>query len=99
MKNLLSNIVKEWVTTNKKYFWKYEVSSFYATYKISILNMPNPSADDIKIKPDSPLFTAPEKKKLCNMIKNCSDKTEFKNNTSFNFQIDYIKDSVRASTI
>ena len=97
MKDTLLNIIKDWVSVNKKLFWKYEVSSFYASYNISIFNMPIPSIDDIKIRPGNQNFTSQKKNQLCSLIKKCSDKLQSKSNSSINIQIDFIKGSVKAS--
>ncbi|MBN2401212.1 MAG: hypothetical protein JXN64_02320 [Spirochaetes bacterium] len=99
MEKKLLTIIKDWVFTNKKIFWKYEVSSFYETYKISIANLPKPSKNDIKVKPNNRLLTDSRKIQLCNSIKKASINKELKNNLCINVKVDYIKDTVVADFI
>jgi len=88
-KKKLSQIVSDWVTNNKKVFWKYEVSSYYKTYMIKITNLPEPSVDDIILSADKRLLSIQQKKQLSDAItKACSQKKAF-NESSIDVEFDY----------
>ena len=97
MRNALLDIISDWVTENKKFFWKYEVSSFYETYKISIANLPKPSNDDITLKSYKRLLNNDQKSALCKKIKNSSIEFENFNDSSISVKVDYVKGVVKAS--
>lgn len=99
MRNSLLDIITEWVIANKKFFWKYEVSSFYETYKISIYNLPAPSNDDIMLKSYKLLLNNDQKTQLCNRIKNAYTETDKLSSSSIIVKVDYIKGVVKAAFI
>jgi hypothetical protein len=72
-KRLLMTIL-DWVKKNKKIFWKYEVSCFYETYKISIHNLPDPGERDISVSPNKKLLSIQQKMQLCDAVKNVCGK-------------------------
>lgn len=74
--NKLSQIVGDWVIKNKKLFWKYEVSSYYCPYKISVFNLPEPSSEDIKVSPYIKMLNNTQKTQLSNAIKKACARTE-----------------------
>ncbi len=100
MKNTLLNIIENWVNVNKKFFWKYEVASYYPTYNINIANMPLPSEEDIRIKSSNRVFRNSQmlnyakKTQLCKDIKKACPKSEVFSNPNINVQIDYIKGTI-----
>ena len=88
-KKRLSEIVSNWVTKNKKVFWKYEVSCFYKTYIIRISNLPEPSVNDILLSANSRLLSDQQKKQLCDVLIKASPRSKALNDSSFDMQIDY----------
>ena len=99
MENKLLDIITEWVSANKKFFWKYEVSSYYETYKISIVNLPAPSYEDIMLKSYKRLLNNDQKTQLCNKIKKTYAKTDKLDVSSINVKVDYVKGAVIAAVI
>lgn len=97
MKNKLLDTIQDWVNENKKIFWKYEVSTFYQTYKISVANLPKPSKEDIKIVSHSQLLNNAQKTQLCGIIKKACAESGILNNSSVNVKIDYVKGAVIAA--
>lgn len=69
-KKKLLMTIHDWVKINKKLFWKYEVSCFYETYKISIHNLPDPGERDISVSPNNKLLSMQQKTQLCDAVKN-----------------------------
>lgn len=69
-KRKLLMTIHDWVKKNKKIFWKYEVSCFYETYKISIHNLPDPRERDISVSPKNKLLSMQQKTQLCDAVKN-----------------------------
>jgi len=99
MKNTLLNIIQDWVDINKKIFWKYEVSSFYQTYKINVSNLPEPSKEDIKVVSNNRMLNNTQKTQLCSVIKKACAKEGILNNSCINVKIDYVKGIVIAAVI
>jgi hypothetical protein len=98
MEKLLSGIVREWVAKNKKEFWKYEVSCFFKTYKITINNLPNPAAEDISVSPKIALQIA-HKTQLSNAIKKALLKSEPPKHTRMDLKVDFINEAVVAAVV
>jgi len=99
MGKTLSNIIRDWVGENIKVFWKYEVSSFYQTYKISIANLPNPSETDISVSSHNKLLNNNQKKQLCNAVKKACTKVTDLDISRVNVKVDYINGIVVADVI
>jgi hypothetical protein len=99
MEKTLSEIIRDWVNANKKVFWKYEVSSFYQTYKINIANLPKPSKEDIKVVSHNRILSNAQKTQLCDIIKKVNTKTDALRKSSIDVQIDYVKGAVIAAVI
>jgi hypothetical protein len=99
MGDALLNIISDWVNENKKFFWKYEVSSHYETYKISIVNLPKPSSKDIVLKSYKLLLNNSQKMQLCNSIKKAYPKTDKLSGSSINVKVDYVSGSVITTLI
>lgn len=99
MEKILSIIIRDWVNANKKAFWKYEVSSYYKTYKISVSNLPKPSKEDISIGWNNRLLDDAQKIQLCKNIKKVCNTKEKLKKTSINVQVDYIKGAVITAVI
>jgi hypothetical protein len=97
MENALLDTIKNWVSINKKVFWKYEVSSFYQTYKIIVGNLPVPSEGDIKVVSNNRLLSNAQKTQLCGVIKKECTKAGAECTSSINVQIDYVKGAVIAA--
>lgn len=97
-KKLLNTIV-DWVGANKRVFWKYEVSCFYKTYKLSVANLPNPSVEDIRVISENRLLNNDQKKKLCTIIKKACSGAGGLNNSRVTFKIDFDNDRVVASAV
>jgi hypothetical protein len=97
--NTLLTIISDWVSANKKSFWKYEVSSYYETYKISIANLPVPSNEDIMLKSYKQFLNKDQKTQLCNKIKKAYAKTDKLRSSSIDVKIDYVKGVVIAAVI
>jgi hypothetical protein len=105
MKNTLLNIIEDWVISNKKIFWKYEVSSYFPTYKINVANLPVPAIEDIKIMSsnrmfnNTPMISSAQKTQLCEVIKKACAKAGELKSSSINIKIDYVKGAVIAAVI
>jgi hypothetical protein len=99
MEKTLSIIIRDWVNANKKSFWKYEVSSYFKTYKISVSNLPKPSKEDITVGWNNRLLNDAQKIQLCNTIKKEYTKTVPLKKSSINVQVDYVKGAVIAAVI
>jgi hypothetical protein len=99
MEKELSKIIRDWVNANKSVFWKYEVASYFKTYKISVTNLPKPSIDDITIGWNNRLLNNAQKTQLCNTIKKVCTKKEALKKSSINVQVDYVKGAVIADII
>ena len=99
MQEKLSNIIGEWVDKNKKSFWKYEVSCFHKTYKISVLNLPNPTAENVKISPDNRSLNNNQKIQLCNAIKKICAKASDINISYIEVKVDYESGDVAATIV
>jgi hypothetical protein len=99
MEKTLSKIIRDWVNTNKKAFWKYEVSSYFKTYKISVVNLPKPSIGDISVGWNNRLLNNAQKTQLCDSIKKVYNKTETLKKSTINVQVDYVKGAVIAAVI
>ena len=83
MEERVLSAIKNWLNENRKIFWKYEVACFYRTYQISIGNMPEPTAGDIKVLNGRNLMNDEQKNRICDVIrkayssiKNLSDKLD-----------------------
>lgn len=97
-KKLLNTII-DWVAANKRIFWKYEVSCFYKTYKLSVNNLPNPAVEDIRVISENRLLNDDQKKKLCSIIKKACSGSSGLNNSRITFKIDFDNDRVVASAV
>jgi len=95
----VSGAIKEWVGANKKVFWKYEVSSYYKSYTISVANLPAPAHGDIKVLSNNRLLTETQKNQLCRAIKKACPKTKEPADFNVNVKIDYEKGQVVAAII
>ena len=98
MEKLISEIVKDWVAKNKKEFWKYEVSCFFKTYKITLNNLPSPSADDISVSPKI-VIPAAQKTQLSNAIKKALLKSEPVKRTRMDLKVDFKNEAVVAAVV
>jgi hypothetical protein len=99
MKKTLSNIIRDWVGENKQIFWKYEVSSFYQTYKIHINNLPDPSEVDVSISSHNRLLNNSQKKQLCSAVKKACTKAAVLDISHIDVKVDYIDGAVVADLI
>lgn len=99
MEKTLSKLIRDWVHDNKEVFWKYEVASFYKTYRISVVNLPKPTKEDIKVVSHNRLLNNAQKTQLCNIIKKMHNKTEELKKSSINVKVDYVKGAVIASVL
>lgn len=99
LEKTLSNTIKEWVGANKKVFWKYEVSSYYKSYTISVANLPKPSEEDIKVLSNNRLLNAAQKKQLCSAITKACPKTETITSRNINVKVDFDKGAVVTAVI
>lgn len=97
-KKLLTSII-DWVGANKRVFWKYEVSCFYKTYKLSVANLPNPEVEDIRVISENRLLNDDQKKKLCSIIKKACSGANGLINSRVTFKIDFDNDRVVASAV
>lgn len=98
-KERLSGVIRDWADKNKKVFWKYEVASFYKTYKMSVANLPEPSIDDIKIPSSRQLLSVQLKTQLCSAIARLCPDSAVLGSSYVNVQIDYVNDAVVAEVI
>lgn len=85
-----SKIVSDWVAKNKKVFWKYEVSCFHETYRISINNLPEPAEKDIAVSPVIRLLNDKQKKQLCDALKNAYAKTGAPAESGIDLKVNFI---------
>ncbi len=93
------NTIKDWANINRKIFWKYEVSAFYQTYKISVSNLPNPLSEDVKVMTKNHLLNNTQKTQLCNVIKKACAKAGVLKDSYIDIKIDYVKGTVIAAFI
>lgn len=98
MEKKLPDVIRDWVEENRKVFWKYEVSCFHKTYKISIGNFPNPTKDDIFVSPNNGSLSK-EKTQLCNAIKKACIKNEASVYSRIDVKVDYADGSVVATVV
>lgn len=98
MEKELPDVVRDWVGENRKVFWKYEVSSFHKTYKISIGNFPNPSQEDIFVSPNTGSISK-EKKQLCIAIKKACAKAEVPSYSRIDVKVDFQDGAVVATLV
>jgi len=96
MKGKISKAVEDWVIKNRKLFWRFEVSYRHKTYRISILNLPEPSPGDIVVQDEKRLLNEDQKKKLSDSIKKVIKKSGSLTDTSVDIQIDYVDGTVVA---
>jgi len=99
MEKKILSIISEWVSVNKKIFWKYEVSSFYKTYVIRVSNLPDPSTGNINVSSNNRLLNDQQKTQLCNAIKKAYAKADVLKNTSIDIRIDYADGAVIAEVV
>ncbi len=90
--NDLLKTIKEWVKTNKKVFWRYEVSCFYKTYVLSIANLPEPEESDIQVVHNKKLLNDEQKKDLCKTIVKACKKMVSLTESKITVQIDYAEE-------
>lgn len=90
----VSTTIREWVGSNKKVFWKYEVSSYYKSYTISVANLPAPSNDDIRVLSHNRLLTDAQKNQLCRAIKKACPEIEEPADVNINVKVDFDKGRV-----
>ena len=98
MTEKLSIIIMDWVVKNISFFWKYEVSSFHKTYKISLDNFPNTSKTDISISPGNRMPDI-KKDQLCSIITKAFSKSWEKQPIKIDLQINYTDGAVTAAVI
>jgi len=98
-KNRLSKIISDWVTKNKKVFWKYEVSCFYKTYSMRISNLPEPSVKDIQLSSINRLVNDQQKKQLCDALTKACARAKTFSSFSIDVQIDYDDGTVIAEVL
>ena len=94
----LSAIVSRWVGKNRKCFWKYEVSCFRKSYKITIRNLPCPSNSDISISPAA-VMSVDEKKKLSDAIGKAFANEAKPYGTCVTVTVDYSDGAVEAAVL
>ena len=99
LEKTVSKTIQEWVGANKKVFWKYEVSSYYKTYTISVANLPDPSNDDIKVLSNNRLLNNAQKTQLCKALKKACPKTELAPSSNINIRVDFEKGAVITAVI
>ncbi len=95
----LSRIIGDWVTRNKKIFWKYEVSCFYKTYLLRVNNLPEPCEKDIHLSANNRLLNNQQRKQLCEVISKTCTKAKAFNASSIDVQIEYDNGSVVAEVL
>jgi hypothetical protein len=95
----LSDIIRDWTEKNKRVFWKYEVSSFYKSYKIRVANLPGPSTENILVSSNNRLLNHQQKTQLCNAIEKACVNAEVLGDSCIDVQIDYVNDAVIAEVI
>jgi hypothetical protein len=95
----LSKIIRDWTEKNKRVFWKYEVSSFYKSYKIRVANLPAPSTENIIVSSHNRLLNHQQKTQLCNAIQKACVNVQVLSNSCIDVQIDYVNDAVIAEVI
>lgn len=98
-KKRLSKIVRDWADKNKKVFWKYEVSSFYKSYIISIGNLPKPSTADIRVSSNNRLLNDQQKTQLYTAIEKACPNGAVLSESSIYVQIDYVQGAVIAEVV
>jgi hypothetical protein len=95
----LSRTISEWVTRNRKVFWKYEVSCFYKTYMLRVNNLPEPAEKDIQLSANNRLLSDQQRKQLCEVISKTCTKAKAFNASTIEVQIDYDNGSVIAEVL
>ena len=95
-KKKLFTIVKNWAIKNKTAFWKYEISCYHETFKISVINLPGPTEKDVSVTPNNKSLNNKQKLQLCNAIADSCAKAESFNFTSIDVKIDYEDGSIIA---
>ncbi len=98
-KKKIAETVRDWVTDNKKVFWKYEVSCFYKSYIIRMNNLPNPSPEDIMISSNNRLLNSQQKKQLSVAVTNTCADIELMSDSSLDVQIDFVDGAVKIGII
>jgi hypothetical protein len=99
MEKAVKSIIQEWVVKNRKIFWKYEVSSFYQTYKINIDNLPNPGEGDIFVSSHKSLLNNSQKKQLCESLKKACAKAVPLRSARVNVKVDFVDGDVVVSVV
>lgn len=95
----LSKTIGDWVTRNKKVFWKYEVSCYHKTYMLRVINLPEPESKDIQLSANNRLLNDQQRKQLCDVIAKTCTRTKAFNASSIDVQIDYDNGSVVAEVL
>ena len=85
----LSKTISDWVSRNRKIFWKYEVSCFHKTYMLRVNNLPEPCEKDIQLSANNRLLNDQQRKQLCEAISKSCTKVKVFNALSIDVQIDY----------
>jgi hypothetical protein len=95
----LLNVIGDWVSENKKVFWKYEVSSYYKQYSLSVTNLPDPSIENITVVSNNRLLNNDQKIKLCNRLKKACAQAGELSNTCIKVQIQYENEKVVTAAV
>jgi len=95
----LSKTISDWVTRNKKIFWKYEVSCFHKTYMLRVNNLPEPGAKDIHLSANNRLLNDQLRQQLCDILSKTCTKAKVFQASSIDVQIDYDNGSVVAEVL
>ncbi len=95
----LSKTIGDWVTRNKKVFWKYEVSCYHKTYMLRVINLPEPELKDIQLSANNRLLNDLQRKQLCEVISKTCTKAKSFHASSIDVQIDYDNGTVVAEVI
>ena len=97
MDKILENTIRDWVDKNKKIFWKYEVSCFFQSYRLSIGNLPNPSSGDVSVSAHNHLLNDKQKTQLCGAIKKACTKAGAVRSPNIDLKIDYVNGAVKTA--
>ena len=94
-KKELPDVISEWVSENRKTFWKYDVSCFHKTYKISIDHLTDPADGDLAILPYASI-PGGARTKLIKAVKKASSGLQC---SSIALKIDYVDGAVVAAVL
>jgi len=94
----LTNAIRDWVSANKKIFWKYEVSCFYRSYVIRITNRSEPAQPNIMVVSHKRLLNEQMTQELCDAITNAEINMQMMD-PYIDVQVDMIDEAVTAVVI